>query len=193
MKKPLQKQKKSAKKNSPKTVIFGLTGSIACYKVCDCIAQLALEGVRVLCVLSRAAKEFITPLTLASVSGFPVYEDQFMPPPFSKPVHTYLAQEADLIVVAPATADVIAKIATGQADDLLTSTILASRAKMLLAPAMNENMWLNGFTQENVGRLRKAGIEFVEPIRGHLVCQVEGLGHIAAADTILNRIRNLLK
>ena len=182
--------KKIPRKN--KTIVFGLTGSIACYKVCDTIAELTIEGYPVQCVMSRAAREFITPLTLASLSGRPVYEDQFMDPPYAAPLHTYLAKEAGLVVVAPATADVIAKIATGRADDLLTSIILATEARILLAPAMNEQMWLNQFTQDHVKRLKSAGMEFIDPVHGHLVCQVEGIGHIAPSDVIANRIRNLL-
>lgn len=180
------------KKNS-KTVVFGLTGSIACYKVCDVISGLTQDGVRVQCVLTEAARQFMTPLTLASISGLPVYEDQFMSPPFSEPLHTRLAREADLVVVAPATANIIAKIATGMAGDLLTSLILASRAKILIVPAMNENMWNNSFTQENIMKLKQAGMYFIDPIHGHLVCQIEGVGHIAESKVITRQIKELLK
>ncbi|MBI4431254.1 MAG: phosphopantothenoylcysteine decarboxylase [Candidatus Omnitrophica bacterium] len=176
-----------------KTVIFGLTGSIACYKACDVISNLAFESCKVICVLTQGAKQFITPLTLASLSGHPVYEDQFMEPPFSEPLHTRLAREADLVVIAPATANMIAKIAAGLADDLLTSIVLATRADILIAPAMNEQMWLNPFTQENVRKLKQGGMHFIDPVRGHLVCQIEGVGHIAEAEIITAQIKELLK
>lgn len=175
-----------------KTIVFGLSGSIACYKVCDPISQLSTLGVNVQCVLTDSAKQFITPLTLSSLSGRAVYDNQFMAPPFSEPLHTYLARRADLIVIAPATANIMAKMARGQADDLLTSVVLATEAQVLMVPAMNEQMWKNSFTQENVSRLRKAGFEFIEPVRGHLVCQVEGLGHIADPNHITDRIIQLL-
>src|SRR3989338_11664378 len=153
-----------------KTIVFGLSGSIACYKACDPISQLSALGVKVQCVLTESAKQFITPLTLSSLSGLEVYDNQFMAPPFPEPLHTYLARRADLIVIAPATANIMAKMATGQADDLLTGIVLASVAHVLIVPAMNEQMWKNSFTRGNVSRLRKAGFEFIEPVHGHLVC-----------------------
>ena len=186
------KKHPSLPKTNKRTVVFGLTGSIACYKVCDTISDLTTSGVRVQCVLTESARHFITPLTLASLSGLPVYEEQFMTPPFSEPLHTRLAREADLIVIAPATANIIAKISAGMADDLLTSVILATQAKILIVPAMNENMWNNSFTQENIMKLKQAGIHFIEPIRGHLVCQIEGVGHIAEAEVITSQIKDFL-
>ena len=188
-----RKNNPSLSKKNNKTVVFGLTGSIACYKVCDVISELTQAGIKVQCVLTQAARQFITPLTLASISGLPVYEDQFISPPFSEPLHTRLAREANLIVVAPATANILAKMAHGMADDLLTSIILATDAKILIVPAMNERMWLNPFTRENVSKLKDAGMDFVDPVHGHLVCQVEGVGHIAQSQAITSQIKNLLE
>ena len=143
--------------------------------------------------MTKDAHHFITPLTLQSFSGSEVIQDFFSVPGRLKPVHIELAKHSDLILVSPATADIIAKIAHGFADDVLSCTVLASTAPLVIAPAMNEKMYENKFTQENIQRLEANGAVIVSPIRGHLVCSDEGMGHIAENKTILNAVHRCLK
>ena len=170
-----------------KNILLGVTASIAAYQSPDLIKELKKEGWDVTVVLTRDAAHFVTPLTLQTFSGREVVTDFFSP--HSKPVHIELAQNSDLILVAPATADVIGKIAHGLADDVLTCTILASEAPVLVAPAMNDKMLNNAFTQENLARLRKNGFEIIEPVKGPLACGYEADGHIADNAAILKQVR----
>ncbi len=174
-----------------KKILLCVTGSIAVYRVCDFIGNLREKGFLITCALTRSALEFITPLTLRSLTGREVYSDLFTE--YKGVLHTTLADESDLILVMPASANVIARLANGFADDLVTSTILASRAKVLLVPAMNDNMFRNPLTQENMKKLRSIGYEFVEPVKGHLVCGREEIGHIASQETVFAKIQSLIK
>lgn len=174
-----------------KKILVGITGSIAAYRICDLISELRKQSARVTCVMTRSATEFITPLTVRSLSGGKVYTDLFQD--FDGVLHTSLADESELILIMPASANVIARMANGFADDLLTSVILASRGPVLVVPAMNDNMYRNAFTQENIKKLAAAGFGFVDPVKGPLVCGREEVGHIAPTEAILARMQSILK
>ena len=176
-----------------KNILLGVTASIAAYRACDLITELRAEGFSVTVVMTKDARHFITALTLQSFAGSEVIEDFFAVPGRVKPVHIELAKKADLILVAPATADIIAKLAHGLADDVLSCTVLASEAKLVIVPAMNEKMLNNRFTQENIKRLEQNGAVFVSPIKGHLVCSDYGDGHIAGNNDILKAVHTSLK
>ena len=172
-------------KNKGKNILLGVTASIAAYKACDLITELREAGYSVRAVMSKDAHHFVTPLSLQSMSGKEVVEDFFSLAGRVKPVHIELAKEADLILIAPASADILAKLAHGMADDVLLCTALASKAPILVAPAMNENMFYNKFTQENLKRLKANGVKVVPPIKGHLVCMDQGMGHLAEISDIV--------
>lgn len=169
-------------------VLLGVSGSIAAYRACDLITLMRNEGASVRVVMTRDAQHFITPLSLQSLSGQEVYTDFFSLPGRAKPVHIELARWAHVLCVAPASADVLAKMACGLADDLLTCTVLATEASVVVAPAMNEKMYLHPATQENLDRLKKRGVRVVDPIRGHLVCVEEGIGHLAELGSIVSAV-----
>ncbi len=176
-------------------IVLGITGSIAAYKACDIIREFKKKNNEVICIMTSAAKEFITPLTLATLSENPVYDDIFY---FSKNYnskikHIDLSQDCDLILVVPATANIIGKIASGIADDLLTATVMASKKPVLFAPAMNKNMWENNIVKENVVKLKKFGYKFVGPKKGLLACGDYGDGHIEDTEKIVNEAISLLK
>ena len=142
--------------------------------------------------MTKGAKEFITPLTLKTLTDHPVYTDAFEHSSMNLPVHTELADKADLIVYCPATANLISRLAHGMADDLVTEVTLASRAKRLVVPVMNDTMYENSFTKENLERLKKAGFNILDPIEGDLACRRKGIGHIPEQDSILATIEGLL-
>ena len=167
-----------------KKVLLIITGSISAYKIPDLIQSLREEGARVTCVLTEAGKKFVTPLTVRAVSGEPVYDDFFTVRSPYDVIHTSLAEWADLILIAPASANFIARLAGGLANDLASSILLAADRPVLLAPAMNDRMYQNPITQENMAKLRRIGYRFADPIAGHLVCGKEALGHISEPETI---------
>ena len=175
-----------------KTVLLVITGSIAAYKIPDLIQTLREEGARVVSVLTEAAKKFVTPLVVRAVSGEAVYDDFFTVHSPYDVIHTSLAELADLILVAPASANFIARIAAGLANDLASSIILAADRPVLLAPAMNDQMYRNSLTQENIQKLKKLGFQFTDPIEGHLICGKEALGHISEPETIIDRVVEIL-
>jgi phosphopantothenoylcysteine decarboxylase/phosphopantothenate--cysteine ligase len=176
-----------------KTVVLGVTGSIASYKACDIVSRLKREDIDVQVIMTREAKELVTPLTFQTLSGNRVVTDMFDVPDEWDPVHVSLAQKASLILIAPATANVIAKLAAGLCDDMLTCTVLASKAPVLLAPAMNDNMYSKKIVQENIDKLKKYGYKFIGPIKGRLACGCEGLGHIADVKDIVTEAKRLMK
>lgn len=159
-------------------VVLGVSGSIAAYKACELVRMLVKGGCGVRVVMTSAATRFVTPLTFRTLSRNPVGVDQFAEPEQWRPEHISLAQ-ADVVAVAPATANVIAKMAHGIADDLLTATLLATRARIVVAPAMNDGMWENAATQENLATLRRRGVTIVEPADGELACGTSGKGRMA--------------
>ena len=188
----MKKQSPRAKNLFRKTIVHILTGSIAAYKAGDLIEELRAEGARVICVLTESAKQFITPLVLRAVSGEKVYHDFFSPETPYDVLHTSLAEEADLILVAPASADFIARLACGMANDLASCIILAARRPIVLVPAMNDQMYTHPLTHENLKKLQKIGYHLIEPVKGRLVCGKEAVGHISDSRTILTSLQNLL-
>jgi phosphopantothenoylcysteine decarboxylase/phosphopantothenate--cysteine ligase len=176
-----------------KTVIIGITGGIAAYKACDAINHLRKKRYNVICIMTREAEEFVTRLTLETLSGNKVYQNMFELPETREIAHISLAEKAGLIVICPATANIIAKLASGICDDLLTTTVISSEAPVLIAPAMNDKMYKNKITQRNIETLKKAGYKFIDPIRGRLACGNVGVGHLADLTAILKRIEKILK
>ena len=171
-------------------VLLGVTGSIAAYKACELIRLFVRNGDDVTVVMTKAATEFVTPLTFQTLSRNPVFVDQFAPPVSWKPEHISLAEAADLVVVAPATANMIAKMRHGLADDLLSATLLATRAPIAVAPAMNTGMWENPVTQENLAALRQRGVTVIEPGDGELACGVKGKGRMMEPDRIFAAVES---
>ncbi|OGS23554.1 MAG: hypothetical protein A2297_03490 [Elusimicrobia bacterium RIFOXYB2_FULL_48_7] len=182
------------KKNNPHKVLLGVCGSIAAYKACELVHKLRYSSMEVKCVLTPSGQKFITPLTLQTLSNNPVYTEMFVSsgPSNYDIEHISLACWADLIVVAPATAATIARIANGLADELLASTIMASKAPVLICPAMNTNMWNHPANRENVKKLKSYGYEFAGPESGALACGTEGMGRLASVDVIFKKINSIL-
>jgi phosphopantothenoylcysteine decarboxylase/phosphopantothenate--cysteine ligase len=176
-----------------KTVIIGVTGGIACYKAVELVRLLVKDSFAVQVIMTRAAMEFVTPLTFQTLSGKPVATETFSLTQESEIGHINLADSADLFVIAPATANVIGKIAAGIADDLLTTVLMATQAPVLIAPAMNIHMYENPILQENIRKLRRIGYHFMEPAEGYLACGYEGKGRLPEPEKILEEIRSLLK
>ncbi|MFA7255054.1 MAG: flavoprotein [Candidatus Omnitrophota bacterium] len=186
------RSKSKAKRLSGRTVLHVLTGSIATYKAPDLIKKMKDEGARVVCVMTHCAKEFVTPTVLRTVSGERVYSEMFpQDAPFGV-LHTSLADLADLILVSPATANFIAKMATGISDDLASCLVLATRKPILVAPAMNDNMYLHPVTQKNIAQLKALGYHFADPVEGDLACGRVGVGHIAPDESILASVQLIL-
>jgi len=161
-----------------KRILLIVTGGIAAYKSLDLVRRLKEREVQVRCVLTRAAQEFVTPLSFAALTGEKVYTDLFSLTDESEMGHIRLSREADLVVVAPATADIIAKMATGQADDLASTALLATDKPVLVAPAMNTEMWAKPATQRNVAQIKKDGTIVVGPGAGDLACGEVGAGRM---------------
>ncbi|MBI5699062.1 bifunctional phosphopantothenoylcysteine decarboxylase/phosphopantothenate--cysteine ligase CoaBC [Candidatus Saganbacteria bacterium] len=175
-----------------KTIIVGVTGGIAAFKACDLVSTLKKLEAEVWVVMTRSAREFVTPLTLRTLSQNPVITELFSEDEYKKPVpHVSLAEKADLIIIAPATANLIGKIAGGIADDALTTTIMTAKCPKLLAPAMNTNMWENPIVQKNLDALKSLGYHFVGPIEGRLACGTVGLGKMAEIAKIIRKAEGL--
>ena len=175
-----------------KSVVLGLSGGIASYKGAELVRALVKDNARVRVIMTRGAQEFVTPLTLQTLSGSPVATDTFDLTQESEIGHIQLADSADVLVVAPATANVIAKLAHGIADDLLTTVALATRAPIVVAPAMNVNMYRNPVVQENLERLRRRGVRLVAPEEGLLACGYDGPGRLASELALLEGIKAAL-
>ena len=174
-------------------VVLGVSGGIACYKAVELVRLLVKEHYAVQVILTRGAMEFVTPLTFQTLSARPVATDTFNLTQESEIGHINLADSADIFVVAPATANIIGKIAAGIADDLLTTVLMATRAPVLIAPAMNIHMYENPILQENLRKLRRVGYEILEPGEGYLACGYEGKGRLPDPEAILERIRCRVK
>ncbi|MBI2988158.1 MAG: bifunctional phosphopantothenoylcysteine decarboxylase/phosphopantothenate--cysteine ligase CoaBC [Deltaproteobacteria bacterium] len=177
----------------PKTVVLGVSGGIACYKAVELVRLLVREGFAVQVMMTREAMEFVTPLTFQTLSGRPVATEIFSLTQESEIGHINLADQADLLVIAPATANIIGKIASGIADDLLTTVLMATRAPVLIAPSMNVHMYENPILQENVRKLKRLGYRFMEPVEGYLACGYEGKGRLPEPPDIVEQIQGLLK
>jgi len=176
-----------------KNIILGITGSIAAYKACDLIRLLRKAGFNVICVLTKEAEHFVTPLTLETLSGNKVLGDIFALPENRSPQHISLAEKADAFVICPASANTISKLAQGICDDLLTCTIFATRAPVLIAPAMNNNMYNHKIIKKNVAILENIGYNFVGPIKGRLASGHYGIGHLADVTSIFSAVKKLVK
>ncbi len=172
---------------TPKQVVLGVCGSIAAYKAGDIIRRLQDEHCQVKVVMTKEAERFITPLTLAALSGNDVYSDMFEGNTW-RMAHIELAKSADVFLIAPATAHVIGKMANGLADDLLTTLAITTKAPIFMAPAMNDEMFTNSLVQENCAKLKKHGVRFIEPVKGKLACGVTGVGHLADVDIIVKAV-----
>ena len=180
-------------------ITLGVTGGVAAYKAAELTRRLQQDGFTVQVVMTRAAREFVTPLTFAALTGQKVITDLFGdsaggPANLESAIeHIAVAQRTDLLLVAPATADIIAKFARGIADDFLTTLYLATTAPVVIAPAMNVNMWQHGATQENVEMLRARGVIIVDPDEGYLACGMTGAGRLAGIEAILGAVRQTLQ
>src|SRR5581483_8735026 len=168
-----------------KTVVLGISGSIAAYKAADVASKLVQAGARVDACMTAAATRFITPLAIRSLTARPVYVDMFDPEAETAEAHVALARRADAVLVAPATATTIARIAQGMAEDMVSLTVLATRAPVLVAPAMDNHMWENAATRANVTLLRERGITFVGPAVGRLASGHSGAGRLESTERIL--------
>lgn len=175
-----------------KVVVLGVTGSIAAYKAVDIASKLTQAGAQVEVILSPSATEFITPLTFRSLTHRPVVTDMFDPDSEWSVEHVALAERADVVLIAPATANTIAKLANGIADDMVGTTVLATKAPVVIAPAMNVNMYENSITQDNVARLKERGFTFIGPAFGRLASGAVGQGRFVDTEEILDAVRQAL-
>jgi phosphopantothenoylcysteine decarboxylase/phosphopantothenate--cysteine ligase len=175
------------------TILLGVSGSIAAYKAADLASRLVKAGHDVHVVMTRAATKLVGPLTFATISRNPVTTDLFDEAQDWKPQHIALADRADLLMIAPASADIIAKLALGLADDALSSIALACQAPLLIAPAMNGKMWLHPATRQNVATLKKRGAQFIGPEEGGLACGYAGIGRLWNVDGIVTAAERLLR
>src|SRR5882724_7266020 len=168
-------------------VALGVTGCIAAYKAVEVLRGLQKRGASVRVVMTRHATEFVGPLTFQSISGFPVIAEMFAPTDDPEIKHIQVAQSIDLLLVAPATANALAKFANGIADDFLSTLYISTTAPVLVAPAMNVEMWAHPATRENVRRLRERGVQFIDPEEGYLACRTVGPGRLAEPHEIVGR------
>jgi len=175
-----------------KTVVLGVSGGIAVYKSCVLVSKLKKLGLNVHVIMTKSATEFVSPLTFQSLSQNYVVSDMFAEPKTWDVEHISLAKKADLFLIVPATTNVIGKIANGIADDMLTTTVMATKAPILIAPAMNTNMYENVIVQKNIEFLEGLGYNFVEPDSGRLACGDIGAGKLANVDTIVSRVVDML-
>lgn len=173
-------------------VVLGVTGGIAVYKACDLVSRLKKLGANIDVIMTKSATEFVAPLTFQSLALNRVVTDMFDAPQTWDIEHISLAKKADIFVIAPATANIIGKIAGGIADDMLSTTVMATRAPVLIAPAMNTQMYENPIVQENIRKLKALGYYFVEPESGRLACNDVGKGKLANPEEILRQIQKVL-
>jgi phosphopantothenoylcysteine decarboxylase/phosphopantothenate--cysteine ligase len=175
-----------------KTIVLGVTGGIAAYKAADLASKLTQTGARVDVIMTASATEFVAPLTFRNLTGRPVVTNMFELASEFSVEHIALAEAADVVVIAPATANTLAKIAAGIADDMLTCTVLATEAPVVVAPAMNVNMYQNAVTQENLAKLRERGFTIVDPEYGRLASGRMGMGRLADVGKILGTVLQVL-
>lgn len=177
---------------SNKHIVVGITGSIAAFKAAGLVSALKQLGADVHCIMTEHATKLITPLTFAELSGNPVAVDMFSRVTRFDVAHIALARQADLFVIAPATANILGKVANGIADDMLSTTIIATKAKVLFVPAMNTNMYTNEIVQDNIKKLQRFGYLFMEPDAGHLACNTTGMGRFPKQERIVERMEQIL-
>lgn len=169
-------------------IVLGVCGSIAAYKAADVASKLVQGGATVAVVMTPNATRFVTPLTLQAITRVRVMSDPFDPEAVTDATHISLLEGADLVLIAPATANVVGKLAHGIADDLLTSLMLAVRCPVLIAPAMNDRMYANPIVQANIARLKELGHEFIDPEEGYLACGTVAQGRLAEPARIVERV-----
>ena len=175
-----------------KKIVLGVTGGIAAYKAVEIASRLRKAGAEVHVIMTREATEFVTELTFREITGQPVSTDMWAKVANFNVEHIALATLADLVLIAPATANIIAKTAAGIADDMLTTTVLATKAPIIMAPAMNTNMYENPVTQKNIAELKSRGVQMIEPASGHLACGVEGKGRLPEPAQIVQFVMDFM-
>lgn len=180
-------------KKAKKEIIIGVTGGISAYKACELVRDLMKKDYAVSVMMTKQATEFIAPLTFRTLTNQPVIVDMFGENIQWDPCHISLADRADLVAVVPATANFIAKLANGFCDDITSCVIMATKAKILIAPAMNDNMFSHPAFEQNLDKLKKFGYKIVSPIKGDLACGRTGMGHLAPVEIISREIEKLLK
>lgn len=171
-----------------KNIVVGVSGGIAAYKACDVVSKLKKQGFEIDVIMTKNAQEFVSPLTFQTLSNQTVVTDMFETPSDWNVEHIELAKKADVFVIVPATANIIGKIANGIADDMLTTTIMATEAKKVIVPAMNTKMYNNPFVQENILKLKKYGYYFIEPVSGLLACGDTGKGKMEDSTVIVEEL-----
>lgn len=171
-----------------KNIVVGVSGGIAAYKACDVVSKLKKQGFKIDVIMTKNAQEFVSPLTFQTLSNQKVVTDMFETPSDWNVEHIELAKKADVFVIVPATANIIGKIANGIADDMLTTTIMATEAKKVIVPAMNTKMYHNPFVQENILKLKKHGYYFIEPVSGLLACGDTGKGKMEDSTAIVEEL-----
>ena len=174
-------------------IVLGVTGGIAAYKACELLRLLQKQGMDVYVVMTKHAAQFVAPLTFETLSGHPVALDTFERPATWEVEHIALAKRADLFLIAPATANIIGKMANGIADDMLSTTVMATKAPVMIAPAMNTGMWENPATQQNIQTLKARGVHVVTPATGHLACGDSGAGKLEDVKVIAERAMDVLE
>lgn len=176
-----------------KNIVLGISGGIAAYKACEIISLLKKAGANVDVIMTKNATEFITPLTISTLAKSRAIIDSFEIPETYAPEHISLARKADIFLIAPATANIIGKVANGIADDMLSTTIMACTSKIVFAPAMNDNMYNNKIVQNNIQKLKEYGYEFIEPAVGELACGTSGIGRLEEPKRIVEIINQMLE
>ena len=174
-------------------IVVGITGGIAAYKACGIVSYLVSEGANVDVIMTENATNFITPLTLETLSKNKVVTDMFEEKTTWDVQHISLAQKADLFLIIPASANIIGKVAHGIADDMLSTTIMATKAPVIFAPAMNNQMYENPIVQDNIQKLENFGYHFIEPAIGHLACGYNAKGKLPKNETIIDEVKKLIK
>jgi phosphopantothenoylcysteine decarboxylase/phosphopantothenate--cysteine ligase len=175
-----------------KTIILGVTGGIAAYKAADLASKLTQSGANVRVVMTWEATELVKPMTFQALTGNPVVTEMFEPAPLSAITHISLADEADVVAIVPATANIIAKIASGIADDMLTCVVLATKAPVVISPAMHNNMYVNPITQENIAKLKARGFTIIPAVQGRLASGALGYGRLPEITEIMGIIQQTL-
>lgn len=173
---------------SGRSIVVGVSGSIACYKAAEVVSRLAQNGARVTVIMTEAARQFVSPLTFQTLSGRKTLYEPWDLTLVEDPTHIQLAHATELMLIAPATANVIAKLAHGIADDLLTTFVLAVRCPLLIAPAMNKDMYTHPATQQNIATLKAHGWKFIDPGEGYLACGDIGPGRLAEPPDIVRAV-----
>ena len=175
-----------------KSIVLGVCGGIAAYKACELVRLLVEAGARVHVMMSRGGQEFVRPLTFQTLSGNPVHTELFDLTQEQEIGHIALADQADAVIIAPATANMLAKLAHGQADDIISTVLLATKAPVLIAPSMNVNMWDHFQTQANLKRLNEIGYHLLDPEAGYLACGWEGKGRLPDPEKIVARLKEII-